>query len=80
MTGQTGGGSGYLPGFLMGDPVLSSPATTWTGRPVVSPTKLGRSLSTQPSTGSAPVTPLPAHSLRGPQLLKGYYSNSNICG
>jgi len=69
-------GSGYLPGFLMGDPVLSSPATPWSGRPVVSPTKLGRSLSTQPNTGSAPVTPLPAHSLRGPQLLKENLNSS----
>jgi len=60
--------SGFLPSYLMGDPVLSSPSTNH--RPMVSPNKLTRSLSTQQNPSSAPQTPLPGHSLRGPQLLK----------
>jgi len=63
--------SGFLPSYLMGDPVLSSPSTPGSHhhRPMVSPNKLTRSLSTQ-NPPSAPQTPLPGHSLRGPQLLK----------
>lgn len=63
--------SGFLPSYLMGDPVLSNPNTpSGNHRQMVSPSKLSRSLSTQPNPSSAPQTPLPAHSLRGPQLLK----------
>jgi len=66
--------SGFLPSYLMGDPVLSSPTNPGSHhhRPMVSPNKLNRSLSMQQqqNPSSAPQTPLPAHSLRGPQLLK----------
>ena len=69
MTQPSSGGSGYLPGFLMGEPVLQSPSTPSSLRPMVSPTKLSRSLSTQPPPSSSH-TPLPSQSLRGPALLK----------
>ena len=72
------GGSGYLPGFLMGDPVLQSPSTpsgSLHPRPLVSPNKLNRSISTNPSS-STPQTPLPSHSMRGPQLLKENMNSS----
>ena len=64
--------SGFLPSYLMGDPVLSSPTTPGSHhhRPMVSPNKLTRFLSTQQNPTSAPQTPLPGHSLRGPHLLK----------
>merc|ERR1719193_96196 len=56
---QTPTQSGFLPGFLMGEPVMSPSSLT-------SPSKLSRTLSSP-----APQSPLPpAHSLRGPQLLK----------
>ena len=77
MTGQTGGGSGYLPGFLMGDPVLQSPGTPSSLRPLVSPNKLSRSLSTQPPPPSSnPQTPVLAGQLRGPGLLKENMNSS----
>ena len=69
------GQSGYLPGFLMGDPVMQSPSTPLGHRPMVSPNKLNRSLSTAPSNvQSAPQTPVP--SMRGPQLLKENMNSS----
>lgn len=56
---QTATQSGFLPGFLMGEPVMSPSSLT-------SPSKLSRTLSSP-----APQSPLPpAHPLRGPQLLK----------
>ena len=73
--------SGYLPGFLMGDPQLQSPATPSSLTPghslhsrpgLVSPNKLNRSLSTAPSNQSAPQTP----HMRGPQLLKENMNSS----
>ena len=77
MTQPTSGGSGYLPGFLMGEPVMPvmSPSTPSALRPLVSPNKLNRSLSTQPPT-SNPHTPLPSQSLRGPALLKENLTSS----
>jgi len=64
--------SGFLPSYLMGDPVLSSPTTPGSHhhRPMVSPNKLNRSLSQQHPPSSNHQTPLPSHSLRGPHLLK----------
>jgi len=77
MSGQPGGGSGYLPGFLMGDPVLQSPSTPSSLRPLVSPNKLSRSLSTQPPpAGSNPHTPVLSQQLRGPGLLKENMNSS----
>jgi len=85
---QYGGGtpqnqSGYLPGFLMGDPSMQSPSTPGPGhRPLVSPNKLNRSLSTHTpapghsSSAGTPATPLPGPSLRGPQLLKENMNSS----
>jgi len=56
---QTPTQSGFLPGFLMGEPVMSPSSLT-------SPSKLNRTLSSP-----APQSPMPpAHPLRGPQLLK----------
>jgi len=54
--------SGFLPNYLMGDHSLSSPAAGSLShhRPMISPTKLNRTLST-------PTTPLQP---KGPQLLK----------
>jgi len=75
MTHPAAGGSGYLPGFLMGDPVMQSPSTPSSHRPLVSPNKLSRSLSTQPPS-SNPHTPLPAQTLRGPALLKENLNSS----
>lgn len=61
---QTPTQSGFLPGFLMGDPVMS-PSTPH--RPgMISPNKLSRTLSSP----GAPQSPLPSHPLRGPHLLK----------
>jgi len=58
--------SGFLPGYLMGDPVMSPSTPLRPG--IISPTKLSRTLS---SPGSVPNSPLPtSHPLRGPQLLK----------
>lgn len=71
------GQSGYLPGFLMGDPMMPSPSTPAGGGPLqqrslISPNKLNRSVSIQQT--STPQTPLP--SLRGPQLLKENMNSS----
>jgi len=75
ITHPAAGGSGYLPGFLMGDPVMQSPSTPSSHRPMVSPNKLSRSLSTQPPP-SNPHTPLPSQTLRGPALLKENLNSS----
>eukprot|EP00095_Tigriopus_kingsejongensis_P007797 maker-scaffold370_size193435-snap-gene-0.42 protein:Tk07797 transcript:maker-scaffold370_size193435-snap-gene-0.42-mRNA-1 annotation:"nucleoporin nup53 isoform x3" len=53
------GGTGFLPGYLMGDPSQQS-----TGR-LVSPSKLNRSLSSQSHQTSTPQTPAPLGGLGG---------------
>lgn len=75
---QGGGGGGYLPGYLMGDPHQMSPGAPVITRQLSSPSKLNRSMSNMSSTGmvSTPTTPLQFTSTRGPGLLKETLNHS----
>lgn len=79
--GGLGGQQGYLPGYLMGDP-LSPAAPSPINRQISSPNKINRSHSNMTTSGltSMPTTPLPYQASRQHSLFKETLNTSGRMG